>query len=206
MLKTEDTNTLTMAVVSVKKTPLGKNLVLVEKEYDIVPEIFTEIMSYFAPPVEDRLWKMSVDKLHALYRQVFRQRISNMKCSTIPLEKRKNHVISRVMKYHLKNDLTKKYLQPVVKDFSMFSVGDKINKYGPYHGACLEGGIIVKITDSRLHIQMYHLDVVNRVEGDLYVITTYCWGDRKAKKIIVLDHGIKKVDSNLIVHEWYRWN
>ena len=203
-----------MAVVSVKKTPLGKNLVLVEKEYDILPEIFTEIMSYFAPPVEDRLWKMSVDKLHALYRQVFRQRISNMKCSTIPLEKRKNHVISRVMKYHLKNDLTKKYLQPVGKnnreivkhDFSMFSVGDKINKYGPYFGACREGGIIVKITASRLHIQMYDRVAINRVNDGMYETTTYFWGPHKAKKIIVSGREIIKVDSNRIVHEWYMWN
>ena len=203
-----------MAIVSVKKTPLGKNLVLVEKEYDILPEIFTEIMSYFAPPVEDRLWKMSVDKLHGLFKQLFRAHFTNMKCSAIPLEKRKNRLISRIMKYHLANDLTKKYLKPVNKnkreivnyDFSRFSVGDKINKDGGYYGACPDGGIIVKITASRLHIQMYDRVVVNHLTDGYSETKTYCWDIHKAKKIIVTDKGITKVDSNRIVHERYMWN
>ena len=89
-------------------------------------------------------------------------------------------------------------------DLSMFSVGDKINKCCG-HGVAPYGGIIVKITASRLHIQMYERKYVshhceswiglnNDVEDYGYDLYTWDTGI-KGKKIIVTSNGITKVDN-----------
>jgi hypothetical protein len=190
-----------MAIVTLKKTKL-KSLLLVEKQYELFPEILTLVMQYFAPPVENDLYKLTLPELSSLSTKVFARGIKNVTNKTkIPIEERKLYYIKPLMKYHSKNDLLKKYSDQIIKhSMTKFKVGDTIN-YTRFSGAmCFNtyGGIVVKITDKNLRIQLYQeqlikIDQEARINRDMgYDI--YSWNPAFCEKVKV--RGLISVSSS----------
>ena len=209
-----------MAHITIKKTPLTNKLVLVEKQYELYPEILALVMSYFASSVEKHLHKMGIAKLHDMCKKCCRIRFTNINShsSKFDLEERKMLMIDPLMKYHIKHDLTKKYpdigAKRVLKktrtnttEFS-YNVGDLVNyrQGGTWWGEP-EGGVIVKITDCKYHIQLYHKKMIS-TDGYKWSTETriHSWEDKIATKIVRVTGGFHKVDNYLIktTHDWGR--
>jgi hypothetical protein len=204
-----------MAHITIKKTPLTNKLVLVEKQYELYPEILALVMSYFAPSVEKHLHKMGIAKLHDMCKKCCRIRFTNINVGE--LEERKMLLIDPLMKYHIKHDLMKKYpdigakrvLKTTRTDTTGFSynVGDLVNyrQGGTWWGEP-EGGVIVKITECKYHIQLYVKKVISKARGDIIDTTIHSWEDKIATKIVRVTCGFHKVDNYLIktTHDWGR--
>ena len=116
-----------MATITIKKTKLGKRLVLLEKQYELIPELWEEVMSYFNESIEERLNKLGIPTLHDIFKAVYNMRISNITNSRISLEKRRTLLMGRLMKYHHREDSIVKYIpeKPVrkKKDWSGHHLG-----------------------------------------------------------------------------------
>ena len=206
-----------MAHITIKKTPLTNKLVLVEKQYELYPEILALVLSYFAPAVEKHLHKMGIAKLHDMCKKCCRIRFTNINSnsSKFDLEERKMLMIDPLMKYHIKHDLTKKYpdigakrvLKKTPTDTREFSVGDMVNyrQGGTWWGEP-EGGVIIKITDCKYHIQLYVKGWVSESRGDIIDTTIHSWEDKLPTKIVRVTCGFHKVDNYLIktTHDWGR--
>ena len=201
-----------MAHITIKKTPLTNKLVLVEKQYELYPEILDLVMSYFAPAVEKHLHKIGIAKLHDMCKKCCRIRFKNINCSHSRLnaEERKMLLIDPLMKYHIKHDLTKKYPDIGAKrvtNTTKFSVGDLVNYRGLVYWREPEGGVIIKITDCKYHIQLYHKKVIS-TDGFKWNTETkvHSWEDKLANKIVRVARGFYKVDNYLIktTHDWGR--
>ena len=206
-----------MAHITIKKTPLTNKLVLVEKQYELYPEILALVLSYFAPAVEKHLHKMGIAKLHDMCKKCCRIRFTNINShsSKFDLEERKMLMIDPLMKYHIKHDLTKKYpdigakrvLKKTPTNTTEFSVGDLVNyrQGGTWWGEP-EGGVIVKITDCKYHIQLYHKKVISKSSWHTVDTTIHSWEDKLATKIVRVTGGFHKVDNYLIktTHDWGR--
>jgi hypothetical protein len=50
----------------------------------------------------EQLEKCGIDKLCLIYKNEFKRRMTNMKCSSIPLEKRKNTIVCAILEQLLK--------------------------------------------------------------------------------------------------------
>ena len=206
-----------MAHITIKKTPLANKLVLVEKQYELYPEILALVLSHFAPAVEKHLHKMGIDKLHDMCKKCCRIRFRNINShsSKFNLEGRKMLMIDPLMKYHIKHDLTKKYpdigakrvLKKTPTNTTEFSVGDLVNyrQGGTWWGE-QEGGVIVKITDCKYHIQLYVKFKVSESSWHTFDTTIHSWEDKIANKIVRVARGFHKVDNYLIktTHDWGR--
>lgn len=110
-----------------KKTKLGKRLVLLEKQYELIPELWEEVMSYFNESIEERLDKLGIPTLHDIFKAVYNMRISNITNSRISLEKRRTLLMSRLMRHHHRENSIVKYIpkkpEPKKKDWSGHHVG-----------------------------------------------------------------------------------
>jgi hypothetical protein len=125
-----------MATITMKKTKLGKRLVLLEKQYELIPELWEEVMSYFNESIEERLNKLGIPTLHDIFKAVYNMRISNITNSRISLEKRRTLLMGRLMKHHHKGNSLVEYLpkkperkKPEPKDWSGHHVGLMVRWY-----------------------------------------------------------------------------
>ena len=205
-----------MAHITIKKTPLTNKLVLVEKQYELYPEVLALVMSYFAPSVEKHLHKMGIAKLHDMCKKCCRIRFTNINShsSKFDLEERKMLMIDPLMKYHIKHDLTKKYpdigakrvLKKTPTNTKAFSVGDLVNYRGLKWWGEQKGGVIIKITDCKYHIQLYHKKMISESSWHTVDTRVHSWEDKIASNIVRVTGGFHKVDNYLIktTHDWGR--
>ena len=205
-----------MAHITIKKTPLTNKFVLVEKQYELYPEVLALVMSYFAPSVEKHLHKMGIAKLHDMCKKCCRIRFTNINSSNSRLdaEGRKMLLIKPLMKYHIKHDLMKKYpdigakrvLKKTPTNTTEFSVGDMVNYRGFELWGEPEGGVIIKITECKYHIQLYFKVIVSKSRWHTFDTTIHSWEDKLEKKIVRVTGGFHKVDNYLIktTHDWGR--
>ena len=116
-----------MATITIKKTKLGKRLVLLEKQYELIPDLWEEVMSYFNEAIEERLNKLGIPTLHDIFKAVYNMRITNITNSRISIEKRRTLLMGRLMKYHHRENSLVKYIpkkpEPKKKDWSGHHLG-----------------------------------------------------------------------------------
>jgi hypothetical protein len=196
-----------------KKDKKGRTIVIVEKQYKLPPEILCEIMSYFAPAIENHLIKMGIEKLHDMYKTCLHTHYTNINKPSIGLnlEERKMILIKPLMNFHFKNDLTKKYpdigakrvLKKTTINTTEFRVGDMV-VYRGHNWDEDEGGVIIKITDSRYHIQLYEKTKISFYVSHEPIIyngvpkTIFTWEDKIKNRIVRVVGGFHKVDNYLI--------
>ena len=125
-------STTTMATITTKKTFLGmtnkgKRLVLLKKQYELIPELWKEVLSYFNEAVEKRFYKLGMHKLYSIYKDVFRMGFTNIHNSNIPLERRKGILMRAIMKYHHNKGSLAEYIpEKKKKDWSGHEVGTAV--------------------------------------------------------------------------------
>lgn len=113
-----------MATITIKKTKLGKRFVLLEKQYELIPALWEEVMSYFSEAIEERLNKLGIPALHNIFKSVYNMRIANITNSRIALEKRRARLMGHLMKYHHRENSLVEYIKkPVRKDWSGHHLG-----------------------------------------------------------------------------------
>ena len=160
------------------------------KTYEFNSDIWKEIMTYTAPQIESVLDKWGIDKLHNLYKKTHRRRFTNMKASSIPLQERRNVLLTPLMRFHFKHDLYN-YIEPI-KNTMELSVGDKVN-WSKSRWALYEGGIIVKVNKNSYTVQFYE----SRKTPDFH----YTWEDRipTFKKVV---GNVIKVNDYMLEEYW----
>lgn len=77
------------------------------KTYELPTELWSEVLSYTAPCLENRLRKSSIPSLHNIFKLVFKRRWTNIKCSANDIEVRRNLMLEPLLKFHFKHDLTR---------------------------------------------------------------------------------------------------
>ena len=92
--------TITIKKTKLGKTKLGKRLVLLQKQYELIPELWEEVMSYFNESIEERLNKLGITTLHNIFKAVYNMRITNITNSRISIEKRRTILMFRLMRHH----------------------------------------------------------------------------------------------------------
>ena len=123
-----------MATITIKKTKwttkTGRKLVFLQKQYELIPELWEEVMSYFNESIEERLNKLGIPTLHDIFKAVYNMRVTNITNSSIPLGKRRAVLMGRLMKYHHRENSIVKYIpkkpepkKPEPKDWSGHHVG-----------------------------------------------------------------------------------
>ena len=146
-------STTTMASITIKKTYLGMNnkgkrLVLLKKQYELIPELWEEVLSYFNEAVEKRFYKLGMHKLYSIYKDVFRMGFTNMHNSNIPLERRKGILMRAIMKYHHNTGSLAKYIpEKKKKDWSGHEVGTAVRWLKHKYAQDYIYGRIVKVGD-----------------------------------------------------------
>ena len=137
-----------MATITIKKTKLGKRLVLLEKQYELIPELWEEVLSYFNEAVEKRFNKLGMHKLHSIFKDVFRMGYTNMYNSNIPLERRRGKLMVAIMKYHHNKSSLAEYIpEKKKKDWSGHEVGTAVRWLKHKYDRDYIYGRIVKVGD-----------------------------------------------------------
>ena len=156
-----------MATITIKKTKLGKRFVLLEKQYELIPELWEEVMSYFSEAIEERLNKLGIPTLHDIFKAVYKMRISNITNSRISLEKRRTLLMGRLMKYHHRENSLVKYLpkkpepkKPEPKDWSGHHVGMMVRWPTSKHSEVYVYGRIIHIGEASILAQVHNHRVV----------------------------------------------
>lgn len=146
-------STTTMATITTKKTFLGmtnkgKRLVLLKKQYELIPELWKEVLSYFNEAVEKRFYKLGMHKLYSIYKDVFRMGFTNIHNSNIPLERRKGILMRAIMKYHHNKGSLVEYIpEKKKKDWSGHEVGTAVRWLKHKYDRDYIYGRIVKVGD-----------------------------------------------------------
>mgnify|MGYP003637117577 CR=1 FL=1 len=88
-----------------------------ESQYEFIPEVWDNIMSYRKKPIEAKLWKMGIKPLVSLLKDYTRTRFTNMNSSKIPLEERKTLLIKCLMEYHInKGNIVQLYGAKLIRE------------------------------------------------------------------------------------------
>ena len=161
-----------MATITIKKTKLGKTntgkrLVLLQKQYELIPELWEEVMSYFNEAIEKRLIKLGIPNLHNIYKSVFNRRYTNMSNSNIALEKRRAILFEPLMRHHHRVNSLVKYLpkkpEPKKKDWSGHHVGLMVRWYDSKEWGRRKYvyGRIIAVSEKSVTAMRYIHDVIN---------------------------------------------
>lgn len=195
--------TLTKKIKNKKCKDYGKTMELkvlfpAVKQYEFIPDVWDNIMSYRKKPIEAKLWKMGINPLQRLLKDYTRRGFTNMNCSSIPLEERKTLLIKNLMDYHLNKGnivLEEKKKEEVKMVYSgygnkgeIIKVGDMINYnlssgYAWCYDIC--GGVVVKIGKSKVSIQLYNQKLI-REDNEARMNQTigydiYSWEDKEPR-------------------------
>ena len=194
--------TLTKKIKNKKCKDYGKTIELkvipAVKQYEFIPDVWDNIMSYRKKPIEAKLWKMGINPLQRLLKDYTRRGFTNMNCSSIPLEERKTLLIKNLMDYHLNKGnivLEEKKKEEVKMVYSgygnkgeIIKVGDMINYnlssgYAWCYDIC--GGVVVKIGKSKVTIQLYNQKLIHEDNESRWNQTigydVYSWEDKEPR-------------------------
>jgi len=156
-----------MATITIKKTKLGKRFVLLEKQYELIPELWEEVMSYFSEAIEKYLIKLSVPNLHKVFKSVFNMRMTNVSNTLIAIEKRRAALMKPIMKYHHRKHSIVKYLpkkpepkKPEPKDWSGHHVGMMVRWPASKYSDVYVYGRIIHIGEASVLAQVHKYNVV----------------------------------------------
>ena len=195
--------TLTKKIKNKKCKDYGKTMELkvlfpAVKQYEFIPDVWDNIMSYRKKPIEAKLWKMGINPLQKLLKDYTSRGFTNMNCSSYPLEERKTLLIWHLMNHHIHKGnivLEEKKKEKVKMVYSGYSnkveseikVGDMIN-YNLSSGAwCYDmcGGVVVKIGKSKVSIQLYNQKLIREdLEGRMNQTIgydVYSWEDKEPR-------------------------
>lgn len=142
--------------------------------------------------INDKLLKKieeaGIDVLVSIYGNEFKKRITNMKCSSIPLQKRKDLITSKILEEVLKSNdekLSKKLLdkyfapkQKQVKDVEWvkeFEVGEEVLVYRGLGMGGRRKAKIIKINDKSITIRYFDYCMIN----DLHAIQLQTYGTHR---------------------------
>jgi len=145
------------------------------------------------------LHKSGINILISILKGQFKRGLTNMKSTSIPLEKRRNNIITTILKYSKKTDInnilklyfTKKEEIKEVKDFSWinnYSVGEELLCLTKEYGICWSKAIISQLNKNSITVNLYNYSEI----PDYEVIKNQTWGEHrliwnkfyKSKKII----------------------
>jgi hypothetical protein len=189
-----------MATITMKKTKLGKRLVLLEKQYELIPELWEEVMSYFNEPIEKHLNKLGIPTLHNIYKSVFNRKYSNITNSNIALEKRRAILFEPLMRHHHRGNSLMTYIpkkpEPKKKDWSGHHVGLMVRWYDrkEWRRSKYVYGRITAVSEKSVTAMRYlHIKIV-----DEYAVRNQTFGDDKIE--LDIPTGQKKVFLTPISH------
>ena len=225
--------TLTKKIKNKKCKDYGKTMELkvlfpAVKQYEFIPDVWDNIMSYRKKPIEAKLWKMGINPLQRLLKDYTRRGFTNMNCSSIPLEERKTLLIKNLMDYHLnkgnivleekKKEEVKMVYSKYANEGEIIKVGDMINYnltsgYAWCYDMC--GGVVVKIGKSRVTIQLYNkkmikedwkakmnqsygYDIYSWEDKEPYSLPDECWRKPVKSIVSVSPESLTLVDNYLI--------
>ena len=194
--------TLTKKIKNKKCKDYGKTMELkvipAVKQYEFIPDVWDNIMSFRKKPIEAKLWKMGINPLQRLLKDYTRKGFTNMKCSSIPLEERKTLLIKSLMDYHLNKgnivleEKKKEEVKMVYTGYGnkgeIIKVGDMINYnlssgYAWCYDIC--GGVVVKIGKSKVTIQLYNQKMIKEdwkaKMNQSYGYDIYSWEDKEPR-------------------------
>jgi hypothetical protein len=163
-----------------------------------------------------------IDKLVSIYGEQFNRRLTNMKSSSIPLENRRNLIISKIMraiaisddKAHDKKIMDiyfpekPKEEKPIVDWMSNFTIGEEVLICGKYmHNANIKGKI-AKINKKSVTVKLFAYTEIsdkNAYENQTYGNNRLIWetftNDSKVvfdKKSIIKKGEISCIDAEFI--------
>lgn len=168
--------------------------------------------------LEKKLNSASIDTLVEIFRTEFKSRITNMKCSSIPLEKRKNIIITKILEAASKtnNDIDKKiidtYFFPQIKNTEWvndFVVGEEVLFHrGTTHGwhSVYVKAKVMKINKSSISIRLFHYKVVideNAYENQTYGYNKMVWDNFTDERKIVYQRGALKKYGEIEIYNKY---
>jgi hypothetical protein len=178
----------------------------------------------------EQLNKCGIDKLCLIYGNEFKRRMTNMKCSSIPLEKRKNTIIGAILKQFLLIEenvkdsvyrcILDKYFAPKqkkVKDNSWvndFNVNEEVIVYHDENNyrSIFRKAIVKKINKASVSVllAMYREeDDLNAIKNQTYGYNKLIWGGWCLKTIPIKSRSRlhKKGDEkyNSYINEGQRW-
>jgi hypothetical protein len=133
----------------------------------------------------EQLEKCGIDKLCLIYKNEFKRRITNMKCSSIPLEKRKNTIVCAILEQLLKigedglyRSILDKYFAPKQKKVNDNSWVNDFNvneEVVVYHDGIYRKAIVKKINKASVSVLL----AMYREEDDLNAIKNQTYGTNK---------------------------
>lgn len=151
--------------------------------------------------------KAGIDTLVTIYKNEFKRRITNMKCSTIPLNERKRTIIKYILESIVKGDtlaLTNKIINTYFsknteKSYSPewineFSVGEEILVY---NDSIYNKGVVYKINKKSISVRLFcyrEITDMNAIANQTYGTNKLEWGNftNKTKTIFKRTDIIKK--------------
>jgi hypothetical protein len=161
-----------------------------------------------------------IDTMVSIYGNIFKRKISNMKASSIPLEKRRNLIITKILEAVVKSDdklISKKIIEtyfaekpkqekPVADWVTDFVVGEEViitlapqqQKRGmKIH----RKGKIIKINKKSVSVELFaynEIDDKNALENQTYGYNKLVWASFTNDKMVIFARNmlVKKGDNN----------
>jgi hypothetical protein len=162
-----------------------------------------------------------IDKLVSIYGEQFHRRLTNMKASSIPLEKRRSLIITKIMEQIAKSDdkaHDKKIMdtyfaekpkeeKPIVEWLSNFAIGEEvIITNGPYKCPHRKG-IISKINKKSVSVKLFayrEIDDKNALLNQTYGYNKLIWKTYTDDSKVIFDKKsiVKKGEMSWIDEEF----
>ena len=161
-----------------------------------------------------------IDTMVSIYGNIFKRKISNMKASSIPLEKRRNLIITKILEAVIKSDdelISKKIIEtyfaekpkqekPVADWVTDFVVGEEViitlapqqQKRGmKIH----RKGKIIKINKKSVSVELFaynEIDDKNALKNQTYGYNKLVWASFTNDKMVIFTRNmlVKKGDNN----------
>lgn len=161
--------------------------------------------------------KAGIDMLVTIYKNEFKRKITNMKCSAIPLDKRKGLIIKNILEAIVKGDTlaltdkiittyfsknTEKTLSP--EWINEFSLREEILVY---NDGIYNKGFVYKINKKSISVRLFcysEIDDMNAIVNQTYGTNKLkWWGLTNKTKIIFKRHHIIKKDERTYMNELF---
>jgi hypothetical protein len=197
-------------IIKLKKAKHKASKKMSGTKYNLIVESDSEVENEFANDILlKKLDEAGIDKLVSIYGDKFKRRISNMKCSRIPLEKRKNLIIKKILEAVVKSENeniskeildsyfaekqkkemeTPSWLNDYVVGEEVFILSAKPQDKAGYQN---RKAIISKINKKSISVRLYgydEIDDVNAIQNQTYGYNRLVWWDFTNDSQIMYDN------------------
>jgi hypothetical protein len=188
-----------------------------QEKNDIEANIYEEEKECDNDILLKKLDEAGIDKLVSIYGDKFKRRITNMKCTSIPLEKRKNLIKTKILEQVVKSENinisreildtyfvekekkekdTPSWLNDYVVGEEVFILSAKPQNRGRYVN---RKAIISKINKKSLSVRLYgynEIDDLNAIQNQTYGYNRLVWWDFTNDSQIMYDNrNIIKIEN-----------